>query len=302
MTIPKDAKHVTKESVPLALFYMLLAMFLFTTANTVVKYLGGLNIAPVQIVFFRNLIPFIGLFIYFYVHRNHEGVLLNRVIIKDFGFRSLFSTIGLSCLFYAYMHGNLADVTAISFTSPLFISILAIPILKEHLSLQRIIGLLIGFGGVLIITRPSGEVNIIPAVCALLYACSGAYLMVTDRKLRHYYTSAEIVFYFSIGCVCISFIPTLALWTSLTLKEWLALGIIGILGGLAQLCIALAYRRAVATLVAQIAYVSVIIAAIYNYILFDISPTMHLGIGSLMIALGGGYIVFHDKKRKGIAQ
>lgn len=297
MTLPKEAKHVTKENIGLALAYMLLAMFLFTTANTIVKYLGGLNPAPIQIVFFRNFIPLIGLFFYFRLHHRKLPE-FDMNVLENFGLRSIFSTIGLSCLFYAYMHGNLSDVTAISFTSPLFVSIIAIPILNEHLSWQKIIGLLIGFSGALIITRPSGDVSMWPGMCALLYACSAAYLMVTDRKLRHHYTSAEIVFYFSSGCAALSAVPTFIFWTSPSPKEWVAMSIIGILGGLAQLCIALAYRRAVATLVAQTAYVSVIIAAGYNYILFNTAPTIYLVIGTVLIVGGGGYIVLHEHKKK----
>lgn len=296
MTIPKDAKYVTHESMSSAVLYMLLAMFLFTTANTVVKYLGMLNPAPAQIVFFRNLIPFLGLLGYFYVYhqRIHK---INRAIIKNFGLRSLFSTFGLSSLFYAYMHGNLSDVTAISFTSPLFISILAIPLLHEHLTWQRVVGLFIGFGGVLVITNPTGAVNFLPAVCALVYAVSAAYLMATDRKLRHYYSGVEIVYFFSIGCVLISSVPTVIYWTPLDMMDWIALLVVGVLGGLAQLCIALAYRRARATLVAQTAYVSVIIAAMYNYFLFDTKPTLRLVIGAVLIAVGGIYVVLHERKK-----
>jgi drug/metabolite transporter (DMT)-like permease len=297
MTIPKDAKHVTSESIPFAIYYMLFAMFLFTTANTIVKYLGGLNPAPVQIVFFRNLIPLVGLTIYFYI--KHKKIPpLDKQVIKNFGLRSLFSTFGLSCLFFAYMHGNLSDVTAISFASPLFISVLAIPLLQESLTWQRMVGLCIGFGGVLVITNPSGNVDLWPGVCALLYASSAAYLMVTDRRLRHYYSGVEIVYYFSLGCVLISAVPMFLWWSWPSKIEWIALGIIGLLGGFAQLCIALAYRRARATLVAQTAYVSVVIAAIYNYFLFDTSPTVRLGIGVVMIGIGGIYVVLHERKHK----
>lgn len=301
MTIPKDAKHVTNESITGAISYMLLAMSLFTTANTVVKYLGGLNPSPVQIVFFRNLIPFACLTVYFYGYTKKRPT-FDWGVVKNFGFRSIFSTCGLSCLFYAYMHGNLSDVTAISFSSPLFVSILAIHLLHETMTWQRLLGLLIGFGGVLVITNPSGNVDVLPGVCALLYASSAAYIMVTDRKLRHHYSGGEIVYFFSLGCVLISAIPTCVWWTTPSNIEWGALGIIGILGGFAQLCIALAYRRARATLVAQTAYVSVIIAAIYNYFLFGTAPTVRLGIGVLMIAAGGIYVVYieqtENSKRK----
>lgn len=295
MNIPKDAKYVTHESILSAVLYMLLAMFLFTTANTVVKYLGVLNPAPVQIVFFRNLIPVLGLCIYFYF-RHQRLPVVNFTILKTFGFRSLFSTVGLSSLFYAYMHGNLADITAISFTSPLFVSILAIPLLQEHLTWQRLVGLCIGFMGVIVITNPTGDVSMLPAVCALLYAKSAGYLMTTDRKLRHYYSGVEIVYFFSIGCVVVSAIPTAVYWTPLEVIDWIALLVIGVLGGLAQLCIALAYRRARATLVAQTAYISVVIAAGYNYFLFDTKPTIRLVVGAILIALGGIYVVLHERK------
>lgn len=296
MNIPKDAKHVTQESIIFAVSFMFLAMLLFNTANTFVKYLGGVNPPPIQVVFFRNLLPLIGLYIYFLV-RHKKIPEFDKKVMQNFGLRSVFSTIGLSSLFYAYMHGNLADVTAISFTSPLFISIMAMPLLQEHLTWRRVVGLLIGFGGVLVIARPTGDINISPAIGSLVYACSAAYLMVTDRKLRHYYTSAEIVFYFSFGCSVISIIPTIIFWQAPSYIEWVLLGVIGVLGGLAQLCIALAYRRAHATVVAQTAYVSVIIAAIYNYFLFDVKPTVYLIVGSLLIIGGGIYIVLYEKRK-----
>lgn len=276
---------------------MLTAMFLFTTANTVVKYIGELSISPIQIVFFRNLIPLMGLLAYFTV-ASRSTVHLTPRIIRDFGPRSIFSSAGLSCLFYAYMHGNLSDVTAISFTSPLFISILAIPMLREHLTWHKVLGLVMGFCGVLVITQPTGNVDNWPAIGAVVCACSGAYLMVTDRKLRHHYTGIEIVFFFSLGCTLVTLLPTVILWKTPTLTEWVCLIIIGVLGGLAQLCIALAYRRATATVVAQVAYVSVVIAAVYNYALFNVLPTMYLALGSLLITGGGIYIVYHKKRNQ----
>ena len=136
----------------------------------------------------------------------------------------------------------------------------------------------------------------IPAACALVYAMSAGYLMTTDRKLRHYYSGAEIVYFFSIGCVLVSAVPTVVYWTPLETMDWIALLVIGVLGGLAQLCIALAYRRARATLVAQTAYVSVIIAAGYNYVLFDTQPTVRLIVGAILIALGGIYVVLQERK------
>jgi drug/metabolite transporter (DMT)-like permease len=144
-------------------------------------------------------------------------------------------------------------------------------------------------------------VDELPGICALLYALSAAYLMVTDRKLRHYYSGTEIVFYFSLGCVLISAVPTFVWWTRPTPIEWSALGIIGILGGFAQLCIALAYRRARATLVAQTAYISVVIAAVYNYFLFDTFPTLRLGVGVFMITAGGVYIVLLEQREKSVS-
>ncbi|MDP3935673.1 MAG: DMT family transporter, partial [Alphaproteobacteria bacterium] len=159
--------------------------------------------------------------------------------------------------------------------------------------------LCIGFGGVLVITNPSGDVDLWPGVGALLYASSAAYLMVTDRKLRHYYSGVEIVYYFSLGCALISSVPMFLWWSFPSQIEWIALGVIGLLGGFAQLCIALAYRRASATLVAQTAYVSVVIAAIYNYFLFDTSPTVRLGIGVVMIGIGSVYVVLHERKKRG---
>jgi drug/metabolite transporter (DMT)-like permease len=67
------------------------------------------------------------------------------------------------------------------------------------------------------------------------------------------------------------------------------------------LCIALAYRRARATLVAQTAYISVVIAAVYNYFLFDTFPTLRLGVGVFMITAGGVYIVLLEQREKSVS-
>lgn len=299
MKVTKEIKHVTRENVLLAILFMLCAMFLFTSANTVVKYLGGVSISPVQLVFFRNLLPALVLMAYFKLHHKQLPT-FNLDVVKDFSLRGIFSTTGLSCLFYAYMHGNLADVTAISFTSPLFVSIFAVFMLKERLTKAQLLGLCVGFLGALVVTQPTGNIDLSPAVGALLYALSGAYLMVTDRKLRHYYTSLEIVYFFSIMCSVLSVGPALYAWQMPSNLEWLGVLIVAVLGGVAQLFIALSYRRAAAKVVAQVAYVSVVIAAGYNYGLFGIYPTVHLIIGSLLIAGGGVYVVYHEKKVQNI--
>ncbi len=297
MNLPKNAKYLPRDHIPAAILFMFGAMFLFTTANTFVKKLGGLQISPLQIVFFRNLIPLLCVGGYFAL-KTPKSLIITKEVVRDFGFRSLFSTVGLSSLFFAYMQGNLSDVTSISFTSPLFVSLLAVPLLREHLTRDKVIGLLVGFSGAVIVTRPSGEIDLFPALFAFLYAGSAAYLMVTDRRLRHHYNSVEILFYFSCGCALFSFFPMLWLWYSPLLEEWGLLLVIGVLGGFAQLCIAMAYRRAAAAVVAPVAYISVVIAAVYNYVLFEVSPTIHLVLGSVLIAGGGGYIILHEKKRQ----
>ena len=97
---------------------------------------------------------------------------LKSMRIKLHFFRAVLASLGQAGIFYAVIHLHLADATAMTFTRPLFLTILAIFVLKEVVSGHRWGATIIGFVGVIVMMRPfGGEIDIAWFVALLTAFC-----------------------------------------------------------------------------------------------------------------------------------
>ena len=94
--------------------------------------------------------------------------------------RSSYGTIGFFTGFYALVHLPLADSQALSFSRTLFITILAVFILKEKVAWRRWSAVAIGFLGILMMTKPGASMNI-ASLAAIVSALAFAFALVTSR-------------------------------------------------------------------------------------------------------------------------
>ena len=154
------------------------------------------NIPTMQKAFFRNIVPvFIagaGL------KKVGEKIRLNKGDLSFLILRASFGTAGLICNFYALDHLKLSDANMLNKLSPFFVIIFSFIILKEKISIFQGIAVLGAFAGAMFIIKPTGNMNIFPALIGALggVGAGAAYTMVRvlgKRKVN----GKLIVFFFS---------------------------------------------------------------------------------------------------------
>jgi drug/metabolite transporter (DMT)-like permease len=130
---------------------------------------------------------------------------------------------GVMLWFYAVTQIPLAEVTALSFISPIFVAIGASLFLGEQLTARRIIVIAIGIIGVLIILRPGTAVISFGAIAMLIAAPLFAASKILTKSLVKHDSATTIVAYLSVFATLTMLIPALFVWQTPTLNElcWL---------------------------------------------------------------------------------
>ncbi|HEV7263682.1 MAG TPA: DMT family transporter [Falsiroseomonas sp.] len=208
--------------------------------------------------------------------------------------RGLLSGISWYFYFIAFAALPLAVATVLSFTSVLFVTALAGPVLGEVVRWRRWTATLVGFAGVLTIVRPwdvAGGVQLgLPLVAAITAACLGAGIVLTTKMLARSERTSTIMFYIGLVTTALALpvaLPGLAWpgWWNLCLLLATAL-----CGPFAMQFWINALRLADASAIAPLSYVRLIFAAGFGIALFNELPDAWLGLGAALIVGSALYI------------
>jgi drug/metabolite transporter (DMT)-like permease len=284
-----------------AIASIVVAMFLFTVLDALVKLLAAHGYSTWQLVFCRSLFSFI--------------VILPLVRAQG-GWRALATTrpfqhlgraaMGMGALwlwFYSYREIPLADAYALSFSAPLFMTALSVPLLGERVGMHRWAAVLVGLGGILVMVRPGSGVFEPSALYVLSSAVLYALAIIQIRGLGATETTLRIVFYFTLLCTVTSglslpFVGRLP-------ESWGDAGLlvaIGLLGGFAQLCMTDAYRHAPVSIVAPFDYTAMLWAVLLGMALFGDRPGWPVLTGAAVVIASGLYILHRESVRGGGAR
>ncbi len=204
----------------------------FAFNDTLVKTLGG-TIHPVEMVFFRYCVGTLLLVPVFW--RAGFRVMATRRLPLHIG-RGVLAGIGQAGAFYAVVHLLLADATAIQFSRPLFMTLLAVFILGEAVGLRRWAATAIGFGGVIVMVRPGHADFDVAWIVALATALIFALAMILIRKLAETEPTTRILFYYQLTGVGFFVAPAIWVWRTPVAEEWLLLVAIGVCTTAAMVC------------------------------------------------------------------
>lgn len=213
--------------------------------------------------------------------------------------RSLGLVITTLCSFTALHFMPLTEVTSITFSSPLIVAIIAWPLLGEKMGPRRVIAVLAGFAGVLVITRP-GTHGFHPAVMlAFLAAISNAFYSVATRMLAAHDSPKTTMFYTGL-CGTIIMLPILpfAWQMPATLEIWIGLLVTGIFGALGHWLLILAHQRATATVLAPFFYGQLIFAMLLATLFLGERPDRWTIVGASIVMLSGLYLIYRERVRK----
>ena len=255
-----------------------------TLMFAVVKALGERIDSP-QIAFFRAVI---GLMLAAPILLRHRGGYRTRYLRFHIA-NGVFGAIAMGLGYYAIANMSLADATAIVFTRPLFLILLALLFLGELIRPRRWAATAFGFLGVLVMARPSGVVE--PAVLAALGAAlfSGG-MIVVIKKMVHEDGPNIQLFYFSIFMGLSLAVPTALVWTTPTMEELGLLLLVGLFGAANNFFYVRGLHAGEATAVAPFDYSRLIMAGLLGYWLFAELPDGWTVAGAALIIGSNFYI------------
>jgi drug/metabolite transporter (DMT)-like permease len=275
--------------------WMCAAATAFALMITLVRHLtDGLH--PLQVVFLRTAFGLVAMLPW--LLRQGIGLLrtgrlrlhLLRALIGIFAMVGWFTTLSLM---------PLAEATALSFTAPIFTSVLAVLILGEVMRLRRWTATAIGFLGAVIILRP-GVAAIEPAaLLAVATAAIWASSTILIKVMARTESAGAITTYMVLLTTPMTLLAALFVWQHPTLEQlgWAAL--LGAAGSTGHFCMSRALATADATVVAPLDYLRLPIVALIAFIAFGEVPGVWVWLGGAVIAASSVYIAQREARTKG---
>ena len=269
----------------------LLAYAIFATHDVVVKFLGA-SMSPFQLVFFSSLLSF---------------PLVTVMLVQDTTFgnlrpihpwwvalRSITMSVVPASAFYAFAHLPLAQVYALLFVTPLLITLLSIPILQEKVGLPRMLAVLVGFAGVLVVLRPGG-VDYGPGHAAALFAAFGsAFQSVILRKVGNKERRVVMMVYPLVATFVVMGLAMPFVYVPFDASALGGLGIVAVFGFCATLMMVSAFTMGEAAIVAPMQYSQIIWATLFGVVLFDEQIDLMTLVGAGIIIASGIFIVIRE--------
>ena len=176
-----------------------------------------------------------------------------------------------------------AKVTALQFTMPLFAALMAIVFLGEPVRVGRVVALVVGFSGALIIVRPGLVPLEVGSVLVLLSAAGVATLVILVKMLGRTDSSLTITFYMGVFTTPVTFLFALPVWRTPSLAELGWLVVIGALTIVINMGFAQAVKEADATTLLPFDFTKLVWAALLGYLAFGEVPEVWTWVGGAVI-------------------
>jgi drug/metabolite transporter (DMT)-like permease len=259
--------------------------FFFSLMSLFVK-LAGEGLPPMQIVLARCVLTLALSWLMLRraglsARGSHHGLLIAR---------GLFGFTALSLYYFAITRLPLGDVTAIHFTSPVFVALLAAVLLRERTGKLVLAGMALSLLGVGLIARPSflfgaGTSTLDPwgVAAALVSATFSAAAYTLVRKLRETEDPIVVVYWFSLVAVfaALPLVVTDLVWP--TAREWLLLLAVGVTTQIAQVYLTRGLHLEVASRASTVGYLQIVFAFTWGWLVFGDAPTLWSLAGAALV-------------------
>jgi drug/metabolite transporter (DMT)-like permease len=287
------------EEIRAGIFYMIGSVFVFSLINALVKWESA-RYPLAEVVFFRcvfALLPALAL-----IGASGGFKLLRTHRLKEHLGRGVTQFVSMMCIFAAFGMMPLADAVAITFSSPLFLTLLSIPLLGERVGRHRWSAVLLGFTGVLLMLGAGGHLGggfaSTGAVLALASAAIGALVTIAVRRMTLTEASVTLVTYQALVTTCLSAALLPFAWTTPAWQDALLMAATGICSGVGQFWWTQAFRFAPAAVAAPFSYLSMIWSLLLGYVVWGDVPTVGLIAGASVVAASGLYILYRETIRR----
>ena len=275
--------------------WMVISCFLFSLMSVILRKVTA-EFHPFLVTFWRNV--FCLMFLTPWVLRDGIENLRTRRI----GLHAVRAVSGLAALITwitALSLMPIAEVTALGFTTPLFVTVGAAIILREAVGMRRWLAVAVGFGGAMIILRPGVETVSPAALVALGAAAFMASSFILVKKLSATETPMTIVFYMALIMLPLSAVLAAFQWTMPPPHLWPWLIGIGVLATIVQMAMTKAFSIADVTAVMPFDFTKLIFAAFLGFVFFAEIPGIWTWAGAAVIFSATVYTVRREARRSG---
>ncbi|UWR24268.1 DMT family transporter [Sulfitobacter sp. S190] len=284
----------------LAIACMLMSLTLFDAMGLIIKHLSP-RYGVAELSAWRNLFGMIPTLIVLYAARDWHArgriwrlrqwrLAVGRGVILVFAQFAFYMSLGIL---------SFATASTITYSSALFMTAFAVPLLGERVGALRWSAVLVGFVGVIWIIRPGSDsvswAALLPLFAAACYALTGVTARLMDDDVPTPLINLYSTGVAAIGSVVLTlFMGGFSPVASLSDLMWICA--MGAFGGCAVLLLIVAYRMTEQSNLAPFSYFGIPLAFVLGWLFFDESPWAELFPGALLIAAGGLLIIWRERR------
>ena len=273
---------------------MLFSGLCIAVMSACVRHVSG-EVHPTVIGFFRTLFGLLA-FVPFLLRSGLEPLKTRRVGLH--AVRGALNVIGMLTYYMAVSLVPLAKVTALSFSAPLFATVLALIVLGETIRARRVTALIVGYLGTLIILRPGLVALDAGSLYALASAAAWGLGMIVIKVLSRSESSLTITLYMTLVAMPLTLIAAVPVWQTPTLNQAAWLAAIGALASLGNLTVAQAFKEADLTAILPLDFTKLIWASGIGYLSFAEEPSPWTWFGGTIIFSAATYIAFRERRAR----
>ncbi len=276
--------------------FVVVGAFLLIVMAALVKHLGK-TLPAFEVLFVRFLA---GLLVILPLVWKMGFRILRTEKLYLHGARGFVGFMGNLCFFFALIHISLADTVTIQFSRPIIMIVVAVLFLGEKFGLDRGVAALVGFGGILMITKPFTEGFDPWALSALAGTFFGVMVVLTIKLLSRTEQTVTIMFYFALFTTLFSFIPAMITWQTPTGTELALLILTGTLGIVGQGLFTHGIGLGETSFVMPFDHMRIVYSFILGILWFSEVPGIWSYIGATVIIGSSLYLLRADARKKKI--
>ncbi len=265
--------------------YMVWSCILFAVLWAIIRHVSE-TVHPFLIVFYRSLFAALAMMPFFY-RVGFSALKSKRYPLHML--RGFTGTVATFSMFYAIAHVPLADVVGISYAAPIFGMAGAALFLGETIRLRRIMAVVFGFIGMLIIVRPGLEELTWPVWVAIIGSISIGGSMTCIKALIRTERAQTVTLYPFLIVIPFSLAAGLTVWQWPTLEEFALLMLIGWIVSISHVALAKAFMHSEASAVLPFDFVRLLLATTFGVVFYNEGVDMWTMVGAAVILVATVY-------------
>jgi len=267
----------------LALAWLAGSLTSFSLLAVGARELSG-EISIFQSLFSRSVIGVLYISLVLYFSKQKFSIHTDK--LKLHFFRNIFHFAGQYGWFVGIGLLPLAEVFALEFTAPIWTLLIAGILLGEKISSRKLLAVIFGLLGVLVITKPGIEVVDAASFIVLGAAVCFAVTLVCTKSLSSSESPVLILFYMSLIQLPIGFVLAISTWVWPTPEQWFWLVIIGFTALSAHYCLSKAMQYAEVSMVVTVDFLRLPLIALVGVFLYAEEFEISLLLGGLLMVIG----------------